>query len=252
MKLSLSLIAVAAICWYFLPAKPPVEMSGPATTAAVPAPVKQPAPSVAIVPAAGVTPPTPILREPSDVTRRAAPYNPNEAPQIVLAAMLGPNNLYHDDLLGFAMTYPAGWRVGSARRWGTNNHENTVSLVPESESTASPSMYYKLYVDQPPADAATAEAYLRKQAQDKEDARIAGGLADYKNVPESFALTQINGNPALTYFATFSHGNDVMTEYFIRVLGPKGYVMFFTNGKLEDVKTIMPQVKQMAESLKMP
>jgi hypothetical protein len=33
------------------------------------------------------------------------------------------------------------------------------------------------------------------------------------------------------------------------VLGQQGYVMFFTSGKLDEVKTIMPQVQQMASSV---
>jgi hypothetical protein len=90
-----------------------------------------------------------------------------------------------------------------------------------------------------------------KQAQEKEASRVPA-RPDYKNVPESFSYYNINGSPALSYFATFTQGDQVMTEYFVRVLGPKGYTMFFTTGRLEDVKAIMPQVKQMAGSLKGP
>ena len=57
---------------------------------------------------------------------------------------------------------------------------------------------------------------------------------------------------AMTYFATFTRGDQVMTEHFIRVLSPRGYVMFFTTGRFEDVKTIMPQLKQAASTVKGP
>ena len=247
MKLLAFLVIVVAICWYFLTAGRPVA---PNQVAVAPAPV--------VVPSVRPTPPPaplPAAQAPTvSLVAAAKPVeavNPAEAPQIVLENVLGPNNQYHDDLMGLSATFPEGWEVMKALRWGTNNHENTVFLKPDVPTSATPSMYYRLYVDPPPA-ADMAETYLLTQAQQKEDARIASGRADYKNVPESFAYTDINGSPALSYFATFTQGDQVMTEYFIRVLTPKGYVLFFTTGQLEDVKAIIPQVKQMASSLKGP
>ncbi len=220
-------------------------------------------PATAPAPRASVPPPPPPRAAPvpvlvgaveSVVTVPTPPeqvLTPTDAPQIVLEEVLGPNNLYHDDFIGLSLTLPEGWKVRGAGRWGTNNHENTVTLAPETASTARPSMYYKLYVD-PPPDASNADAALRTQAQQKESSRIAAGLTDYKNVPESFVTFDVNGSPAISYFATFTQGDQVMTENFIRVLGPKGYVMFFTTGKLEDVQAILPQLKQMAASIKGP
>lgn len=40
----------------------------------------------------------------------------------------------------------------------------------------------------------------------------------------------------MSYFATFTRSDQIMTEHFIRVLGPRGYDMFFTKGNFEDVK----------------
>lgn len=97
-----------------------------------------------------------------------------------------------------------------------------------------------------------AEAYFRRVAQNKENQRVTGGIADYKNVESSFEFAQLDGNPAVSYFAVFSRGEEVQTEYFVRVLGKKGYVMFFVPGRLEDVQKIMPQIKQMAGTLKVP
>ena len=78
------------------------------------------------------------------------------------------------------------------------------------------------------------------------------GTPDYQNVADSFSFFDVDGSPAMTYFATFTRGDQVMTEHFIRVLGPRGYVMFFTTGKFEDVKAIMPQLKQAAATVKGP
>ena len=115
-------------------------------------------------------------------------------------------------------------------------------------------MYYKLFQ---PDEAAlrdqSPEAYLRKAAADKEALHNSSpGFAEYRNVPESFEFTQINGNPGMSYFATFLRGDQVMTEYFVRQLGSKGFVMFFTAGPLEEVRPLMPLVRRMAESVRLP
>lgn len=44
----------------------------------------------------------------------------------------------------------------------------------------------------------------------------------------------------------------VMTEYFVRIRGPKGYVRFFTSGELEAVRPAMPKIQQMAKSVRLP
>jgi hypothetical protein len=173
------------------------------------------------------------------------------APQIVFESVFGPDSLYHDDLLGVSATLPDGWAIRQAVRWGENNLQNTVVMVTGTTTTARPSMYYQRYSEGVP-DLGAAEAYLRNLAQKKQDARVAAGLSDYQNVPGSFAYTDTAGRPSLNYFATFTVGNEVMTEYFIRILGQQGYVMFFTQGKFEDVKAIIPQLKQMAGTVKVP
>lgn len=201
-----------------------------------------------------------LVPAPAPSPAAAAPAN-GGLPQIVLSQVLGPNNLYHDDVFGLSMTYPEGWGVDSARRWGDRNRHNTVvfRLEPETATATgsrslSSNMYYKLFQ---PDEAAlrdqSPEAYLRKAAADKEALHNSSpGFAEYKNVPESFEFTQIGGNPVMSYFATFLRGDQVMTEYFVRQLGSKGYVMFFTAGPLEEVRPIMPRVKAMAESVRLP
>lgn len=182
-------------------------------------------------------------------TRPTAP--PTLRAQIQLEDVLKENNLYDDAAFGISATVPEGLRVVGARRWGLNNSENTVSLQTETPSSARPSMYYQEYPSGFP-EAEGPRAYLERVAQNKENQRIAGGMADYKNVPSSFEFTDINGNPALTYFGVFTRGNEVQTELFVRVLGKKGYVMFFVPGRMEDVQAIMPKIREMAASVKVP
>ena len=249
MKLPAVLVIVAVALWYFLTPRSSVA-SSPVVAAVAPAVVGVAKPTSPSAAPANPPPAAPTLVL-AAADKPVTADKPANAPQLVLKNALGPDNHYHDDLLGLSATFPQGWKVAAAKRWGTANHENTVWLQPEVATSARPSMYYKQYVETPP-DRSTAETYLRDQAQQKEDFRIGNGLTDYKNVPESFSYYDINGSPALSYFATFTKGDEVMTEYFIRVLSPNGYVMFFTTGKLDDVKAVMPQVKQMASSLKGP
>jgi len=179
--------------------------------------------------------------------------DPSAPQKIDLTTALDSNNHYHDDLLGLSATLPEGWKIRDAIRWGANHSENTVFLNPDAEGSARPSLYYREYRAEEASNRnGDTESLLRDMALKKEASRNSSPVNDYKNVPESFDFTPINGNPALSYFATFTQNDQVMTEYLVRVLGPTGYAMFFTTGKLEDVNAIMPQVKQMAASLKVP
>lgn len=213
----------------------------------------KPAPIPAVIPA--VPPPVEpasaksgvlTLREPpaGDLASRPRP------PQIVLSEVLGPNNSYRDDVFGISATFPEGWTVRGAHRWGDYMHQNTVYL--DAGTAITPSMYYKRYQ---PAEAAlrdsSVEAYFRDVAAKKEATRVEAA-PDYRNVPESFEFGEINGAPAMSYFATFTQGNKIMTEYFVRVAGPQSYVMFFTSGELEAVRPAMPKIQQMAKSVRIP
>lgn len=168
-----------------------------------------------------------------------------------LTEVLLPNNLFHDPLFGVSVTYPQGWTVRNAQRWGENNHKNTVSLTPPPPSSALPSMYYQKYTDTLPPTGDT-EEFFREIARSKENSRSNGGQNDYKNVPESFSFQPIAGRPAMSYYAVFTARDQVMTEHFIRILGPTGYVMFFTRGSLDEVRAIVPQLEQMAASATVP
>lgn len=209
-------------------------------------------PPVAVNPVPSERPARPPWEVQSAVTEPTRPLvAPTALPQIVLNDVLGSNNLYHDDAMGIAATYPEGWTVRAAGRWGTNNSENTVALVPNYETSARPSMYYQLYPNGYPELEGT-EAYFRRVAQNKENQRVASGATDYKNLPSTIDLTEINGNPAMSYVGVFGQGEQVKSEFFIRILGKNGYVMFFVPGRMEDVQAIMPQIKQMAATVKVP
>lgn len=177
---------------------------------------------------------------------RVVPYPPMSLENVLL-----PGNIFHDAVFGVSVLFPDGWTVKDARRWGTNNRENTVFLETAQQSTASPSMYYQKYPEGAPKPEMT-EAYLRSMAQFKETSRIGAGISDYRNVPESFQFKEINGRPALTYFAVFTAGDQIMTEHFIRILGEESYVMFFTRGTLSDVQPILQDLDEMAITVQVP
>ena len=140
----------------------------------------------------------------------------------------------------------------AATRWGVNNGENTVFFNPPEGSLAVPSMYYRRYSDGPAFDMTNPEATLRDMAQQKESSRSNGGQNDYKNDPDSFVFREIDGHPSLSYFATYSAGIEQHAEYFMRILGPQGYVMFFVRGPAKDVQALIPSVYQMGGTVKPP
>src|SRR4051794_27016483 len=80
--------------------------------------------------------------------------------------VVGPNNLFHDPVLGVSLTYPAGWEVLGGFRWGKNNSENTFRFRPLWPNEASPSLYYQPFsADNPrPTDF---ESYFRESARKK-------------------------------------------------------------------------------------
>jgi hypothetical protein len=260
MKYLVVIVAVAAVGWFGFTRYLATLEPAPVATApvAVVPPVPPTPPPASVTPAAAPVPvpaaPKATVAAPVLVPVAAAPApNPNTPIKIDLAQALGPDNHYHDDAVGLSATLPEGWTVRDAIRWGEGHLQNTVFLKPAEVSSATPSMYYKPYTAEEAASitGTGAQALLREQAQKKEASRVMG-VPDYQNVPESFLFFDVNGSPAMTYFATFTRGDQVMTEHFIRILGPKGYVMFFTTGKFEDVKAVMPQLKQAASTVKGP
>lgn len=258
MKYLVLIVAAAALGWFGLTRyRASLKPASIAAVTVVP-PVKPAQPPASVVPSAVAVPP-PAVPKPAAVApvlvpaTDARPQDPSAPIKIDLARVLGPDNHYRDDVVGLSAKLPEGWTVRDAIRWGEGHRQNTVFLKPADASSASPSMYYKPYTAEEAASmgGTGAEALLREQAQKKEASRI-GAVGDYRNVPDSFLFFDVNGSPAMSYFATFTRGDQVMTEHFIRILGPKGYTMFFTTGKFEDVKAIMPQLKQAASSVTGP
>lgn len=168
-----------------------------------------------------------------------------------LQDVLQPGNGFLDPKYGVAAVYPEGWTVREAVRWGENQRENTVFFTPPEGSKATPSMYYQEYRE-PPPPRDKAEALLREMAQKKEEARSNNGKNDYRNDPGSFVFREVDGHPTLSYFATYSRGDQVQAEYFTRILGEKGYVMFFVRGPVADVQALIPPVYQMSGTVKPP
>src|SRR5687768_5399799 len=56
---------------------------------------------------------------------------------------------------GVSMTYPPGWVVRTAVRWGDRNRENTVMFTPGEEISLRPRMYYNMYANGAPPPVTT-------------------------------------------------------------------------------------------------
>jgi hypothetical protein len=166
-----------------------------------------------------------------------------------------PGNRIYDAKFGLTATYPENWTVRDvALRWGVNEGENTIFFGVPDASQATSSMYYRQYTDGPSFSMANPEATLRDMAQQKEVSRVADGRKDYRNDGDSFVFRTIDGNPSLSYFATYTHprSGELHAEYFLRILGPSGYVMFFNYGPVKDVQAVIPTIFQMAGTVKPP
>jgi hypothetical protein len=213
--------------------KPIAKTPGPAPVAALPAVV-----------AKQTSAPAPVAE--------AAPGKP--AAKMTLADILLPDNRLYDEKSGFRVEYPVGWGVRNvALRWGVNEGENTIFFALPEDYKAASSLYYRKYTDGPAFSMTNPEATLRDMAQQKEVSRISDGRTDYRNDPNSFVFRTIDGNPSLSYFATYTNPNgELHAEYFLRILGPSGYVMFFNYGPVKDVQALIPTVFQMAGTVKPP
>lgn len=171
---------------------------------------------------------------------------------VPLKEVLGPNNSFSDAKFGVSLSYPQGWVVEEMQRWGKNGGENTVFFAVPKRSQLRPSMYYQLFSPSMPApDHGDIQAYLRGIADSKEKSRI-GAFGNYRNVPESLEFRQFGGRPGMSYFAVYSMRGQVMEEYFIRIIGEKGYVMFFVQRPADDVNAIRTLVNQMAGTVQVP
>jgi hypothetical protein len=236
----------------------PAEVPPPVVAAPVLTPKANVTPAApALTSSAGAAVKTPALTRtppPASTTMPAGepPARPANAPTMA-DLLLGGNRIF-DAALGLQVTYPEGWGVRNVlTRWGRNNGENTIFFAPPDANAAQPSLYYRKYSDGQVHDLSDAEATLRGMAREKEASRLGDGGNDYKNDPDSFVFRRIDGNPSLSYFATYTDPNGAIhAEYFLRILGPTGYVMFFTRGPVKDVQALIPPVYKMAGTVKPP
>ena len=161
------------------------------------------------------------------------------------------DNTYFDEEMGVLLTYPEGWSVRCASRWGENNRNTTVVMRPPDGSHARLGLYYQHY-SAAHTGREDPEAYLRQLAATKETDRRVSGRIEYQNDPGSFVYRTFDGHPSLSYFATYIHEGEVHAEYFMRVLGPEGYVMFFMTGPAADVQAQIPAIYDMGTVITPP
>ncbi|MGH7957386.1 MAG: hypothetical protein ACREH8_10280 [Opitutaceae bacterium] len=168
---------------------------------------------------------------------------------IPLGEIIGDDRSIRDPLYGLTARYPTGWFVRGVTRWG--DRETTIYFGASSPGDATPTLYYRVY-SQPISLPADAEAYLRDQAQKKEEQRISGGLADYANVVDSFELKTVGGHPASSYTARFTGGGTTQVEYFVRVLSSNGVALFFLRAPLAEFDGLRPGFDAMVDTIRLP
>jgi hypothetical protein len=171
---------------------------------------------------------------------------------ILPSEFVGPNNSIRDSVYGVSATYPAGWQVRQAQRWGKNNMENTIFFQAGWPLESRPSLYYQPRTNFDSPAPGKEEAHFHYTAGTKAASRVSGGMSDYKNLRESFTFAPINGRPAFRYVANFTVNGKPHYEYFIRILGEKMMVMFFTQGPIAELDILRREVDQMSSTVQVP
>jgi hypothetical protein len=172
------------------------------------------------------------------------------AQSIPLGEIVGDDRSIRDPLYGLSARYPSGWMVRGITRWG--DRETMIFLgTPSLSSAAFPTLYYRFF-SHPMPMAGAAESYLHDLARKKEEERIAGGLADYANVVDSFEFKTIGGHPAMSYSARFTGGGTTQVEYFVRVFSANGVALFFLRAPLQEFEGLRPDFDAMVETVRLP
>jgi hypothetical protein len=166
---------------------------------------------------------------------------------IPLGEIVGSDRSIRDPLYKVTARYPVDWVVRGVTRWG--DRETTIFLG-EPMQTGFASLYYRIPLDSRPI--IDLERYLREEAKKKTQQRIEGGLADYAMVTDSFTFRLVGELPALSYVARFTVSSTTYTEYFVRVLSPKGEALFFLRAPAEHFEPLRVAFETMVESLRLP
>lgn len=180
-----------------------------------------------------------------------APAPGARSQEVRVQDVTGPNNTFHDPVFDVSLTYPTGWTLIGGGRWGKDGSENTFRLRPIWPSEAVPSIYYQSFSATNPRPVEI-NTWFRDSSGKKEASRRQV-IPSYRNVPESLLFkTTSKGLPSFSYFATFELKGKTMAEYFVRVAGQKTYVMLFTQGSFDDLKSLQADIDRMADTIQVP
>ena len=170
---------------------------------------------------------------------------------IPLKKLKAPNNAVSDAEYGVSLTYPSGWNVVRAFRWGDSNEKTTIGLQRTRSTVANVSLFYQKFgreAQRPPE----IKDWFRSSFHEKQAAKQKE-LSNYQNDPGSLTYgTTAGGLPKCSYTATFTRGSARLVEYYVRVAGEKTYVMFLTQGTRSEIEAMRADIDQMADTLRLP
>jgi hypothetical protein len=174
---------------------------------------------------------------------------PTGAQSIPLGEIVEGDHALRDSLYGVTARFPNGWTVRGVTRWG--DKETTIYLGVPRLPDSFPTLYYRIF--SPPTLAiGDAETFLRNEARTRAERRVANGLADYANDPDSFVFKTIGGHAAMCHVARYSAGGRTICEYFVRVLSEKGVAQFLLRAHADDFAALRGEFDDMAESVRLP
>ena len=170
---------------------------------------------------------------------------------IPLSKIKAPNNAVSDGEYGVSMTYPTGWKVMRAARWGQNNEKTTIVLQRSQPASPIVNFFYQKFGGEAQRTPEIKD-WFRSSFHEKQAAKQKE-LTNYQNDPGSLTYgTTAGGLPRCSYMATFTKGSDRLVEYYVRVAGEKTYVMFLTQGTRSEIEAMRADIDQMANAVRLP
>ena len=171
------------------------------------------------------------------------------AQDFTLQPVPGEPRTVRDPLYAVSLTFPRGWAVKMAERWGSQ--ETTIFFETDKSTASAPSFYYRLFATPMVLTTAGYEAWLAEQVQKKTDDRRTA-LPDYALLPNSYVITTIGGRPALAWAADFTLRGAKWVEYFTRLVTEKGTFLFFMKVPAADFEALRKDFDAMIQTVRVP
>ncbi len=152
---------------------------------------------------------------------------------------------------GVRFALPEGWAIAAERRLGTA--ETSIALRDaRREAGTLPALYYRVEPKAVTRTAEETEASLRSAMTAKPGQRQREGMLDYRNRPESVRRHEVNGQPALSWTATFRVNGQAMMESCTYIQSGTVSALFFAKMPATEAAAFEERWAAAVSSLRLP